>query len=285
MSVKSVGWAIEQNVGNATKKLILVGICNHDGDGGSWPAKSTLARYAGCSERTVIRMTQELADEGWITIHKQGGGTTNTRADRRTNLYIVNYRRGDTSCHPVDDSRGDSERVHGVTNEAHGVTNETERGDIAMSPEPSFLNCPEEPSLENLAAFSVDHPARTLCTQLADHIEALGAKRPTITNTWLTDMDRAIRIDQRTPEQLEACIRWLATPNRDAQFWSTNILSPKKLRANFDKMALQARASKHPHRKLSNIEQARRIRAERDAGQPDHDGRRILGMTHNGQQP
>ena len=138
---------------------------------------------------------------------------------------------------------------------------------------------------ESVAAFSVDHPARTLCTQLADHIEALGAKRPTITNTWLTDMDRAIRIDQRTPEQLEACIRWLATPNRDAQFWSSNILSPKKLRANFDKMALQARASKHPHRKLSNIEQARRIRAERDAGQPDHDGRRILGMTHNGQQP
>lgn len=151
MSVKSVGWAIEQDIGSATKKLILVGICNHDGDGGSWPAKSTLARYAGCSERTVIRLTQELEDEGWITIHKQGGGTVNTRADRRTNLYVVNYLRGDTFCHPVDDSRGDTQRAHGVTSDDHGVTSSASRGDIAVSPEPS-LNHPSEPSTANTLA-------------------------------------------------------------------------------------------------------------------------------------
>lgn len=137
MSVKAVGWAIEQDIANATKKLILVGICNHDGDGGSWPAKATLARYAGCSERTVIRLAQELADEGWIVIHKNAGGTANTRADRRTNLYVVNYSRGDTFCHPVNRLRGDTGRADGVTPSA-------QRGDIAVSPELS-TNHPVEP--------------------------------------------------------------------------------------------------------------------------------------------
>ena len=248
--------------GSPTVLAVYVALATHaDRDEEqSWRCSvKALAEESGVSERSVTAAKNVLSEIGLLTVVPN----YTADGDRGWDSYWLRL-----SPRDAHDSGGGAPDAPGDEEDA-GFSSDQVTDQVT----------------ESVAAFSVDHPARRLCTQLADHIEALGAKRPTITHTWLTDMDRAIRIDQRTPEQLEACIRWLATPNRDAQFWSSNILSPKKLRANFDKMALQARASKHPHRKLSNIEQARRIRAERDAGQPDHDGRRILGMTHNGQQP
>ena len=121
------------NAGNLTprRKLILLGIANHDGDGGSWPSISTLARYAGCSERTVQRELQRLTEGGFVTIELQAGGSPRTRADRRPNLYRLSIPR------VVDNSD------HGVTptvtpTDSRGDTALTERGDTALSPEPSL---------------------------------------------------------------------------------------------------------------------------------------------------
>lgn len=88
--------------------------------------------------------------------------------------------------------------------------------------------------------------ATDLCEQMADAIEALGAKRPEVTKTWVQDMDRMIRIDKRDPEHVAKVIRWLYTsPDEIAQFWSANVLSPKKLRAQWDKIAMQVRRAKN----------------------------------------
>lgn len=76
-----------------TKKLLLLGIANHDGDGGAWPLVATLARYAGVTERQAKRALSELVADGWLTVHLNQGGTRNTRADRRSNLYEPNYDR------------------------------------------------------------------------------------------------------------------------------------------------------------------------------------------------
>jgi len=71
MSIESMVTVL--NAGNLTprRKLILLGIANHDGDGGSWPSISTLARYAVCSDRTVQRELQKLTQEGFVTIEMQ----------------------------------------------------------------------------------------------------------------------------------------------------------------------------------------------------------------------
>ena len=108
------------NAGNLTprRKLILLGIANHDGDGGSWPSISTLARYGCCSTRTVQRELHRLTEEGFVTIELQAGGSARTRADRRPNLYRLNI------PGVVDNSS------HGVT---VGVTPTDSRGDIALS--------------------------------------------------------------------------------------------------------------------------------------------------------
>jgi hypothetical protein len=76
----------------------------------------------------------------------------------------------------------------------------------------------------------------TLCYLLAGLMEQNGVKKVTISGKWLADMDKLMRIDERTVEQIENAIRW---SQADA-FWSANIHSPAALRKQYEKMRLQA---------------------------------------------
>ncbi|MBP7053134.1 MAG: hypothetical protein KBE65_19175 [Phycisphaerae bacterium] len=51
---------------------------------------------------------------------------------------------------------------------------------------------------------------------------------------WAGDIGRMIRVDGRTPERIEAVIRWCAKD----PFWSKNILSAASLRKHFDRLEL-----------------------------------------------
>jgi len=72
-----------------TDKLVLLGIANHAGDGGAWPAVETLARYANVDERTVRRTLAKLVQLGELAVHTQAGGTHTTRPGYRPNRYDV----------------------------------------------------------------------------------------------------------------------------------------------------------------------------------------------------
>ena len=54
-------------------------------------------------------------------------------------------------------------------------------------------------------------------------------------NKWAGEIDRMIRIDKRTPERIEAVLRW----SQADSFWQTNILSPEKLRKQFDQLEIK----------------------------------------------
>jgi hypothetical protein len=58
-------------------------------------------------------------------------------------------------------------------------------------------------------------------------------KKPNI-DDWAKDIDRAIRLDHRTEQELIDCIDWIYSPKGD--WWRPNILSCKKLREKFDIM-------------------------------------------------
>lgn len=62
-------------------------------------------------------------------------------------------------------------------------------------------------------------------------------KTPNI-KTWTGDIDKAMRIDGRTKQQLFDCIDWIYSPA--GSFWQPNILSGKKLREKFDMMNAQS---------------------------------------------
>ncbi len=57
---------------------------------------------------------------------------------------------------------------------------------------------------------------------------------------WYQDIDKAMRIDGRTPKQLRYLISYIFTQDTDrANFWKPNIQSGKKLREKFDTIAQQ----------------------------------------------
>ena len=90
MSVEALAVVLQHAPFSGRDKLVLVGIANHDGDGGSWPAISTLARYANCSPASVKRSLAVLETGGAITKLVQAGGTIETPYWARTNRYEIN---------------------------------------------------------------------------------------------------------------------------------------------------------------------------------------------------
>jgi hypothetical protein len=72
---------------------------------------------------------------------------------------------------------------------------------------------------------------------------------------WFTDMDKILRLDKRTPNQLEEVIDWC----QQDEFWQDNILSPGKLRKQLDK--LEMRMSKD-----RNWQRSQRLRRPASSG-------------------
>lgn len=83
--------------------------------------------------------------------------------------------------------------------------------------------------------------ALLLSRRLGEHIlERKANFRKIDLVSWAKDMDKILRIDKRTSEQLEAVIDWC----QQDDFWSDNILSPSKLRKQLDKLELRMKRDK-----------------------------------------
>ena len=87
MSTESMAIALHHSRATGTAKLILLGIANHDGDGGAWPSVATLARYGNCSVRNTQRAIAKLEELGEIRVHVQQGGNARTPDHVKPNLY------------------------------------------------------------------------------------------------------------------------------------------------------------------------------------------------------
>lgn len=65
-------------------------------------------------------------------------------------------------------------------------------------------------------------------------------KKPSSLDKWHDAMDKIIRIDCRSKESILAMILWI----HDDPFWKTNILSPEKLRKQFDQIQIKMSSQK-----------------------------------------
>lgn len=89
MSIEAMAVVLHHSSAVGTAKLVLLGIANHEGDGGSWPSMKTLARYANADVRTVQRAIGHLIEIGELKRGVQQGGDRHTPDAERTNLYRV----------------------------------------------------------------------------------------------------------------------------------------------------------------------------------------------------
>jgi hypothetical protein len=115
MSIEAVSLVLNQSKATGRTKLVLIGIANHLGDQGAYPAIRTLARYANASERSVKRDIQELIKLGELRVELQNAPINR---QYKTNLYWITIQPGVTDpASGVTDwvSRGDSSGKSGVT--------------------------------------------------------------------------------------------------------------------------------------------------------------------------
>lgn len=89
MSVEAMAIVLHHSKSKGTDMVILLGVANHDGDGGSWPSKATLAKYAKVDERSVKRSLRKLEAMGELITHTQDGGTHRTPDGLRPNRYEI----------------------------------------------------------------------------------------------------------------------------------------------------------------------------------------------------
>jgi hypothetical protein len=206
VSVEAIAACLHHSKASGTDKLVLIGIANHEGDGGAWPSVATLARYANCTERNVQRSLSSLVQLGEIEVVRQAGGNEGTRTDRRPNLYRVLVR-----CPQLCDgstkhkTRGDAT----VTPQPNGVTSTVPRGDAGVingvtptSPEPSL-----EPSGKPLASATQKRNRDLLFEAVA---QASGCTIDRLTRTERGQINKAtgeLREIGATPDQVAAKAR------------------------------------------------------------------------------
>lgn len=164
MSVESLAIVLHHSRAKGTAKLVLVGIANHDGDGGAWPTVATLAKYANTDPRTVQRAITTLENLGELRRNVQAGGTADISSFQRPNLYELNI-----MC------PGDCDRSrHHRTRRKPGFTDpltlaspgdaDVTRGVTQMSPDPLTSASPK-PSIEpitHLPEKNLSNRARAL---------------------------------------------------------------------------------------------------------------------------
>jgi len=85
------------------------------------------------------------------------------------------------------------------------------------------------------------------CQTLADLIEANGCRRPTITKRWRDAARLMIDKDGRTLDEILGAIRWCQAD----EFWRSNVMAMPKLRAQYDRLRLEAQRKRNASSQLA----------------------------------
>jgi hypothetical protein len=141
MSIEAINWALNHapipvdRKDSSSLAVVLIGLANHADSLGRYvfPAVSTLAKYAGLSERTVRTSLDRLEELGLISpTDPEIVAAYIKRVDRRPKGWDLAIHSGVQSSHRAD--------LHGVQSVRHEVQSTTPRG-ASIAPDPS-LNRP-----------------------------------------------------------------------------------------------------------------------------------------------
>lgn len=153
--------ALHHSKAAGAAKLVMIGIANHDGDGGAWPSVASLAKYAAVTPRRVKQIITELIELGEIKRHIMEGGNRQTAEHMRPNLYefllICPPDCDRTKNHRIVDKpkQGVKPTSPGEAHFTRGVQPASPGGVQPASPEPSL-----EPPLNSDGSFPSTSPER-----------------------------------------------------------------------------------------------------------------------------
>jgi hypothetical protein len=149
MSIEAMACVLHHAAVSGTDKVVLLGIANHDGDGGAWPTLDTLTKYANVDKRNVRASLRRLEAKGMILTLQQQGGNDTCPDYERPNRYEVLVRCplecDGTKNHRMPGDRGyvarqpvDNHKAGGDASIRGGRTPASGGGGMPASPKPSF---------------------------------------------------------------------------------------------------------------------------------------------------
>lgn len=247
MSVRVQHAVYEHSRHKGSELLVLLCIAdNADDDGRAYPGYAYLAAKSRLSVRQVKNIVTNKLLAG------PADGVPELELIERgyrghSNRYLVSMK-----------SLQGKPALLGVKDERVSVKPSVKRGETTSAPEPSGTIKEEPPRTKE-----VRPEVARLCQLMADlqneRLEHPG--RYKVGQGWLDEMRRLLDIDGRTEKEVELAIRWV---HRD-EFWGANILSPAKLRKQFDKLKLEAkRRAQHKKRNGRRGMSAAEIRSLRE---------------------
>lgn len=187
-----------------------------DKNGYCWPSTKTISANVGISRPTVLKAIQELIKAGYVECQKRNNEENN--ADISNLYYLPRVKEIDTGVNVID--RGCKGGLHPRVNEVDTNFNNKNFKDITNI-------CPRKISDLHLS--------------LATFFQGLIRERKAdykFTGTvekWADTIRLMIEKDGRAAERIRAVIKW----SQADSFWQNNILSPDKLRKQFDRLEMQ----------------------------------------------
>lgn len=153
--------ALHHSRAKGTTKLILVGIANHDGDGGAMPSMRTLAKYGGCDIRTARKHVERLEGWGEIRRHVQGATLPYLEDGEQPNRYdflLMCPAHCDRSAHHRDTRRNGTAARQGSLPVDNPRSKMTPRSEMTAPPRSNTTAKPSpEPDTTRGSASTTGH--------------------------------------------------------------------------------------------------------------------------------
>ena len=165
----------------------------------------------------------ELISTGWIN---------KTQVKDESGKFSHNEFEIFAYARPVSD-----EAVNGKPVNGEADTNNTDNTNIDITK----TDDNKKTSKKELTVVSDEEP-REVAYHLYEKILTVQPNAKLNPESWIKDIEKAIRLDGRTKYGLIACIDWIYHGGGD--FWIPNIMSGNKLRHKYDQMEIQAKRTR-----------------------------------------
>jgi hypothetical protein len=216
-------WILDEVV--SAQAIRLYAILRRQGDNKrrtSYYSRKKIAIQMQCSPATMDRAKQELLNCGAICqINRK-----DKNGDWTSNMYHVHVSKQKNCTYLLK-----NEDTYTASDDTYTVDEQT---GIITGDEQTYNHI--ELRTKELNTRTFESEVYDACNYLADLIEDNGSRKPVVTDKWLSDMERINRIDGKSWEQINAAIKWC----QNDEFWRANVLSPGKLRKQYETLRLQA---------------------------------------------
>lgn len=195
-----------------------------------------LAQSCGCDKKRLYRILNILIKQGYAYRHQT--------KDEHNKFNKVEY-------YVFEEWTSDEQIKEMFPQSAFALSGVEESGPLCItktSSKEDSKNIPKGPKAPSISA-----DAESLYIFFLEEIKKRfpNFKQPN-KEKWLLELDRLLRIDKRSLEEVKECILWIENDN----WFKANILSPSSLRKSYDKIYANMLAFKDKNRIRENREWA-----------------------------